>query len=146
MKIYSCYNCGKEHVKLWRPFNDVEPLLCATCLENRQCIVETEEYDCKKDVNGDFIASHTGKMISLPYWRIDEDGLIPKYFGPIITSVKTDQLIVNLSDITPRYPSGETTMIPAVPIDGKEISEMSGYTSSTPEVVQWWKNLPTRCQ
>lgn len=56
-----CSLCGRENVKLWRPFKVEEkpvPLICASCAEKNQL-----PYSIK------------GK---LEYWRIDKEGKIGK--------------------------------------------------------------------
>ena len=41
---YVCSICGKRNVKLWRPYMDTSPLICAECAEKRQ---ESREYEEK---------------------------------------------------------------------------------------------------
>ena len=53
----------------------------------------------------------------------------------------TDQLIVNIKDVSKSYSSGETTMVPAVP---DEYGDFWGYTSVPEEYCNWWEELPTR--
>ena len=142
---YECAICGRKHVKLWRPYMDTEPLICAICAEERQSPQEYNECTWKQE--GDlYVGIPTGKKISLPKWTVDDKGQVPSYDGPRpegIPNEKTDQLIVDLKDVSEAYSSGETTMIPAVP---KEDSDGGfwGYTSVPEENCKWWEELPTK--
>lgn len=143
MKKYACSICGREHVKLWRPYMDTEPLICATCAEERQ---SPREYDeCKWTKKADhYVGNPTGKKLPLPKWTVDENGKVPSYNGPGPKGLPlemTDQLIINLKDVSEAYASGETTMVPAVP---NENGDFWGYTSVPEERCKWWKELPTR--
>ena len=96
--------------------------------------------------NGDrLIGEHTGKMITLPKWEVDRDGLIPANIdlGPDgIPMVYTDQLVVNLQDVSDEYTSNShSSVIPAVP---DEDGNFWCYTTVPEDKVEWWKNLPTK--
>ena len=141
---YVCSICGKRDVKLWRPYMDTEPLVCAECAEKRQTPQEYEETIWHKEEDGSHTGTFTGKKLPLPKWKVDEKGKVPSYFGPGPdgeTKCVTDQLIVDLSDVSTSYTSGSTTMIPASP---DEDGEFWGYTSVPEEVCKWWEELPTR--
>lgn len=141
-KNYVCSFCGKEHVKLWRPYMGTEPLICAECAEKFQAPQEYEEKSWRKE--GDcYIGTPTGKKLTLPKWTVDEKGKVPSYFGPTpdgIPQDMTDQLIVDISKIS-TYQSGQTTMISACP---NENGDFWGYTSVPENIVKWWEDLPTR--
>ena len=113
-KNYVCSICGKRNLKLWRPIMDTDPLICAECAEKRQTPRE-----------------------SLPKWKVNKDGEVPSYddLGP------TDQLIVDLSDVSPSYKSVSTSMVPAKP---NEKEGFWAYGSAPEEVHKWWDELPTR--
>ena len=139
---YKCAICGRENVKLWRPYMDTEPLVCATCAEERQTPLEYEEKSWKKK-GGCYLGTPTGKKFPAPKWKVDDRGKIPCRFEPSHNGevLKTDQLTVNLIDVSKSYSSGHTTLVPAVP---NEDGEYWGYTSVPPEYCEWWDNLPTR--
>ena len=145
IKNYKCAICGREHSKLWRPYMDVEPLICATCAEEMQSSMEYDEVVWEKDgtTNG-YIGNPTGVKLPLPRWTINDDGKIPSYNGPGpdgLPDMLTDQLIVDLSNKFKNYSSGHTTIIPAVPYgnDG-----FWGYTAVPEDLCEWWRKLPTR--
>ena len=140
---YKCSICGRENVKLWRPYMDLEPLICATCAEKRQSPWEYDEVKWEK--RGSISrGTPTGRKLPLPKWVVDEKGKVPSYDGPGPDGeecIKTDQLIVDLSDVSKSYRSGHTTMVPAVPCEN---CSMWGYTSVPQEGCDWWDALPTR--
>lgn len=140
---YVCSICGKRNVKLWRPYMDNAPLICAECAEKRQTPQKYEETIWKKESEGHYTGELTGKTLPLPKWKVDEKGHVPSYDGPgpdgqPLTSV---HLIVNLYDVSTSYTSGHTDMIPACP---DEDGEFWGFTSVPEEVCKWWEELPTR--
>lgn len=145
MKDYKCCVCGKKHVKLWRPYGDDAPLICAECAEKRQTPQEYEECSWKKDKGKEsYTGTYTGRILPLPKWRVNEKGLIPinRDPGPIgMPKAMTDQLIVNLSGISSSYTLDGTTLIPASPTNN---GEFWSYTCIPEEVSKWWENLPTR--
>lgn len=141
---YVCSICGKRNVKLWRPYMDTTPLICAECAEKRQTPYEYEETIWQKEDNGWYTGKFTGKKLSLPKWEVDEKGKVPSYQGPGPDGEPrsmTDQLIVDLSDVSTSYTSGSTSMVPACP---DEDGEFWGYTSVPEENCKWWEELPTR--
>ena len=144
MKNYACNICGKENVKLWRPYMGTEPLICATCAETRQSPREYDECIWEKMSDDHYVGKHTGKKLPLNKWKVNEKGKVPTYWGlepKELPMSMTDQLIVNLNDISTAYSSGETTMIPAVP---DEDGDFWGYTAVPEERCKWWEELPTR--
>jgi hypothetical protein len=79
----------------------------------------------------------------MPRWTVNEEGCIPSSdgFGPEGEWLSnTDQLSVDLVDVSESYSSGSISMVPAVPT---EDGEMWGYTSVPEEGCVWWKKLPT---
>ena len=141
---YVCSVCNARNVKLWRPNNDDSPLICATCAEKRQSPREYGEMSWTKKADGSYKGIPTGKMLPLPKWTVNAKGKVPIYDGPGpegLPQIMTDQLIVDLSDVSESYTSGETTMLPASPT---EDGGFWGYTSVPEEVCEWWENLPTR--
>lgn len=143
MENYVCSICGKKHVKLWRPYMYTSPLVCAVCAEQRQSPRKYDEMLWKEE--GDhYVGTSTGKTLPLDAWHVDEKGRVPSYDGPgpkELPKEMTDQLIVNLKDVSKSYTSGETTIVPAIP---DEYGEFWGYTSVPAEHVKWWEELPTR--
>ena len=140
-KPYECSVCGRQNVKLWRPYMDTTPLICAKCAEERQSPQEYDELNWKR-VGDTYIGDPTGKKLPLPKWKVNKKGQVPSYNGPGSEGLDmemTDQLIVNLSDISKAYSSGETDMIPAVP---DEDGEFWGYTSVPEDGYKWWEELP----
>ncbi len=141
---YVCSICGKRNVKLWRPYMDTSPLICAECAEERQTPKEYEETIWAKKADGSYTGTFTGKNLPLPKWKVNEKGKVPSYLGPGpngVTESMTDQLIVNLADVSVSYSSGSTSMVPASP---DENGDFWGYTSVPEEVCKWWEELPTR--
>lgn len=141
---YVCSICGKRNVKLWRPYMDTTPLICAECAEKRQTPYEYEETIWQKEDTGWYTGKFTGKKLPLPKWKVDEKGKVPSYQGPGPDGEPrsmTDQLIVDLSDVSTSYTSGSTSMVPACP---DEDGEFWGYTSVPEENCKWWEELPTR--
>lgn len=141
---YSCACCGRKNVKLWRPYGYSSPLICATCAEKKQSVRKCKEVVWKND--GDrLIGKHTGKIITLPKWKVDKDGKIPAKIdlGPDGKPVLyTDQLVVNLQDVSDEYiGASNTTVIPAAP---DEDGNFWCYTAVPEDKVKWWTNLPTR--
>lgn len=137
MKIeYVCSICGKKNVKLWRPYGDSAPLICAECAEKRQTPMEYNKVIWKKE-DGEYIGRITDEKLPLPKWKVDEKGKVPSYNGPGpkgLPSPMTDQLIVDIS-------SEKTTMIPACP---DEDGNFWCYTVVPEDVCKWWNELPTR--
>ena len=144
-KNYQCSICGREGVKLWRPYMDTSPLVCASCAEARQSPRLYQEHTWEKNLQGPgYIGKPTGKEFPLPKWTIDASGKIPSRYGygPEGLPIQfTDQLEVDLRDVSESYQSGETNMIPAVP---DEDGYFWGYTSVPEDRCIWWKNLPNK--
>ena len=142
-KEYSCSLCGRKHVKLWRPYMDIEPLICASCAEKLQVPRTYDEQEWSSD-GEHFIGTPTGKKLPLPKWTVDKEGLVPSYHGPLPKECevdnRTDQLIVNLKDVHESYSSGETTLVPAIPDNA---GTFWGYTSVPEYAVKRWQNWPT---
>ena len=142
-KNYVCSICGRKNVKLWRPYIDEEPLICATCAEERQSPREYSECIWERR-GGHYIGTPSGRTLLLPKWKVNEYGKIPSYFGPDhsgINKENTNQLIVNLKNVSKAYPSGETIMIPAVP---NENDEFLDYNFISKDNYIWWNALPTK--
>ena len=141
---YVCSVCKARNVKLWRPYGDDAPLICATCAEERQSPREYDEVTWAKEKDGSYRGTPTGRKLPLERWKVNDVGKIPSFFG-LGTDGKpacmTDQLSVDLSDVSESYTSGETTMIPACP---NEDGNFWCYTTVPEEVCEWWDNLPTR--
>ena len=136
-KPYRCAICGREGIKLWRPYLDSEPLVCAKCAEERQAPRLSEEVEWRKEGRED-VAHLTGKYYLLPPWSVDEKGKIPSRYRFLSL---TDILCVDLNGVSSIYTSGETDMIPAIP---DEEGYFWGYTSRPEEKCKWWENLPTK--
>ena len=121
MENYKCAVCNRTGVKLWRPYGDSKPLICAACAEKHQAQMTYKETTWVKE-GTTYIGTPTGKELDLPKWTVDEHGKVPPYEGPLpewTSQMKTDQLIVDLKDVSECYQSGKTTMIPAVPHDDR---------------------------
>lgn len=141
---YVCSICGKRNVKLWRPYMGTAPLICAECAEKRQSPQEYEETIWKKSSEKFYTGKFTGKKLSLPKWKVNEAGKVPSYNGPGpegMPECMTDHLLVDLSDVSTSYTSGNTDLIPACP---DEDGVFWGYTSVPEENCKWWEELPTR--
>lgn len=145
MKIqYSCSVCKREGIKLWRPYGDVKPLICATCAEERQSPQEYDECIWEEKPDGTWVGTPTGKKLPLEKWNVDEKGCIPYGIGHDgLPLSMTDQLIVDLSTVSESYTSGSTTMLPAVP-DPEQDDDFWAYTSVPEDRCKWWEELPTR--
>ena len=61
---YVCSICGKRNVKLWRPYMDNAPLICAECAEKRQTPQKYEETIWKKESEGHYTGELTGNRAS----------------------------------------------------------------------------------
>ena len=135
-----CTICGKEHVKLWHPFVDTVPLLCASCAEERQVPRKCDE--CVwEEKTGFYVGNPTGKKLPLPKWTVDEKGKIPSHDGPGPDGSPfsmTDLLLVDLKDVADY---SEMTLVPAVP---NENGIFIRYPSEAKERYEWWESLPTR--
>lgn len=146
MKIeYVCSICGKKNVKLWRPYGDSAPLICAECAEKRQTPREYRETIWTKVGEDHFSGKFTGEKFPLPKWKVNQEGKIPTDIGPVLEEMKipmTDQLIVDISDVSKAYSSGSTTMIPACLTD--EEDNFWCYTVVPEEACKCWDELPTR--
>ena len=141
---YVCSICGKRNVKLWRPYMDTSPLICAECAEKRQSPREYEEKVWSTNEKGWYCGRFTQKKLPLPKWEVNEKGKIPTDMGPGPEGMPipmTDQLLVDLSDVSTSYTSGNTSMVPACPDDD---GNFWGYTSVPEETCKWWEELPTR--
>lgn len=142
VKNYKCTACGKENVKLWRPWGYSGPLLCAECAESRQIPRECQElkWELKNNL---WVGSYTGKTITMDKWHIDEKGFIPTTLSvpnKALPSAKTNKLIIDISDIDPSFGSGKVSFVPAVFDD-----DGSCFRIPLPSTnYNWWKNLPTR--
>ena len=149
-ELYACSVCGKKGVKLWRPYGDDEPLICAVCAEKLQSPMQYKELVWEEKSDGTFIGHavllENGKpqMRDLPRWRVDENGNVPDYTGPVPVGCPdqvTDQLIVDLSSISKAWQSGETTIVPACPTKDGQIYSYGAVPES---LCEWWRKLPTR--
>ena len=142
-KAYECSVCGNTHVKLWRPYMATAPLICASCAEARQTPYEYNECIWEKVADG-YVGHHTGRKLPLPKWEVASNGKIPAYHDPGpkgLPMEMTDQLIIDLKDVSKSYSSGRTNMVPAVP---DEEGNFWGYTSVPEERCKWWEELPTK--
>ena len=68
---YVCSICGKRNVKLWRPYMDTAPLICAEYAEERQSPREYEEKVWSKVGEERFSGKLTGKRLPLPKWKVN---------------------------------------------------------------------------
>ena len=139
---YACSICGRENVKLWRPYKNKKLLICAECAEKFQSLRVYNECTCEKKDN-QFIKKPTGEKVILR-WRIDDKGRIPIYHGPVskgVTMERTNKLTVNLKNVEKSCPSGDITIIPAVP---DENGSFYKYASIPKEKYELWEKLPTK--
>lgn len=149
MLDYECSVCGKENVKLWRPYGDNAPLICARCAEERQTPMMYDEHIWEeKIIDGKKckVGIPTGKKLPLKRWMVDAKGNIPSYEGPGPDGTPTrivKHLIVNLKDISESYNSGHTTMVPAI-FDSSCGAFWSISAVPQKEVEEWEKWPPTR--
>ena len=60
-ETYRCHICGKKGVKLWRPYGDSEPFICATCAEKRQIKMTYCKRVWSKNPDGTFDGINTFK-------------------------------------------------------------------------------------
>jgi len=141
---YVCSICGKRNVKLWRPYMDTAPLICAECAEERQSPREYEEKIWSKEGEERFSGKFIRKKLPLPKWKVNEKGKIPTDMGPVPDGMMipmTNQLLVDMSDVSTAYSSGRTFIIPACP---DKNGDFWGCTSIPEENCKWWEELPTR--
>ena len=142
---YVCSICGKRNVKLWRPYGYGAPLICAECAEKRQTPREYEKKIWHRLGKDRFCGKFTGEKLPLPKWKVNENGKIPTNMGPAPKGMTiipmTDQLLVDLSDVSIEYSPGSTSMIPACP---NEDGYFWSYTVVPEENCKWWEELPTR--
>ena len=118
---YVCSICGRRGVKLWHPFLDISPLLCAECAEKRQ----------------------TPLIAYKKRWKVDEDGRVPSYIVfNVLSENMTNRLYVDLSEVSGSVFSSKcTSMVPAYP---KEDGYFYCYNREPEELRNWWNSLPTR--
>lgn len=136
---YVCCYCGEKEVKLWRPFGEDCPLICAECAQKRQSKCEYPEYSFSKNNEGAYQATPTGNTFTDPKWEIDDNGTIPTYEKSATSNEatgRTDQLIVDLS-----REAIHVTLIPAV---SDKYGNFYTYANITTEAYKKWLQLPTR--
>lgn len=134
---YRCSICGKKHVKLWRPFDGTK-LICARCAERKQ--VHDLQYVYVMKTSSDEKSTIPKKVkVSIPKWKIDENGNIPFYFdssfGDIVHN-KTNSFYVKLNN------RQATLLVPAILV--AEGVFLGGFISPKNELYRKWQNLPTR--
>lgn len=140
---YECSICKRQKVKLWRPYTDSGPLICASCAEKKQ---SPKMYIEKEWIwrEGKYVGVPTGNYLPLPKWKVDENGKVPSYEGPgpkTLPMPMSDQLIVNLDGVSTYNSSKETIMVPAI-LD--EDNDFWKYPSYPEEAIRSWNDLPTR--
>lgn len=139
-KAYECFFCGRKDVKLWRPYGNDEPLICANCAEGHQSPRKDDECIWEKH-DGYYRGKPTGRKLPLPKWEVNEKGCIPAY-GPQPEGLPipmTEQLLIDLDcDL---MKGKEITVVPAVP---NEEGLFWGYTAVPKEGCEWWEKLPTK--
>lgn len=130
---YVCSFCGKKNVKLWRPYNCCNPLICASCAEERQNPRKYNELTWDKTPDG-YIGKPTRRKLPMGKWVVNEKGQIPSWVHGLGPNGKpyvfTDQLDVE----------GYGSMMPAVPDKDGSFWE---YTFVPEERAKWWEDLPT---
>ena len=142
--LYKCSFCGRNNVKLWRPYGDLEPLICAKCAEKYQSPLEYEECEWKK-VGNEYIGKPTGRILPLPKWEVNKQGKIPSYFPPqlgptaIFSTEMTNRLLVDISEVSDAYTSGRTTIVPAILAEN---GEFWGYAPIPELDYKIWEELP----
>lgn len=145
LKNYKCSICNRQNVKLWRPYFDKGPLICAVCAERNQAQVDYDEVAWREDTNGEYIGDFTDRKLPLPRWTIDSNGKIPSLLGPGPKGApekRTDKLIVDLSKNFSEYQSDKpTTMVPACQ---DEDGEFWSYSHIPDKTYKEWEALPTR--
>ena len=146
MAEYQCAVCGKENVKLWRPYGNNAPLICATCAEERQTPIMYNEISWREEIVNDkkcFFGTPTGKKLPLKRWMVDAKGNIPlcESPGPDGTPAGiTKNLIVDLRGISESYKTGNTTMVPA--IFDPSCGEFWTSGAVPQELVKAWEEWP----
>lgn len=141
---YKCSVCGRQGVKLWRPYRDPEPLICARCAEAIQS--ERQYFETTwQEVDGKYVGIVTGNKLILRRWYVDSKGRIPSYLGPTPEGIppheKTDMLLVNPKGIVDKYNMNEIALNPAIP------NEEGGFFNpdSVPdEAYKKWREIPTK--
>lgn len=140
---YVCHVCGRKYIKLWRPYAETEPLICAICAEKRQVPVSYNEIIWYKR-DGRYIKTFTGKKIELDEWTVDEKGTVPVYDGPgpeDSLMMRTDVLKIGISDISEVCLSKSTDMVPAILNEKGDFFKLGEITE---EIKETWTNLPTK--
>lgn len=138
---YLCSFCGTRNVKLWRPYMESFPLICAKCAEERQSPRKYKEKIWSEVAKGCFSGKFTGRKLPLPNWEVNEKGKIPTDIGPLPKGTSLDMTDKLLVDISTTFSSGSTSMIPACP---DEFGFFWWYTCIPKETRKWWEKLPTR--
>lgn len=138
IKGYKCSNCGKEGVKLWRPFADSDHLFCAECAEKKQFATRVLE---NPELERNFF--YIGNDVILPRWRIDEHGKLHSCEGTgeydkILNT--TNILFVILTD-KDLY---TTCLFPAIPIVPNQFNRYFQWAQAPDDAYTWWERLPTR--
>ena len=129
---YQCDFCGRNDVKLWKPYSLAEPLICAECAEQRQSKVTYVVRDENNNAQSKSI---------LPSWMVDDKGKVGSYNGTIPgrEPEKVDNLIIDMRDVGGSY---RQNMFPAV-VDSENVVFYE-YHSIPKEAYQKWEELPTR--
>lgn len=141
---YKCYICGKKGVKLWRPYGDSDPFICAQCAEKRQIKMQYNKRIWSKNPDGTVEGVRTFRWMPLPIWTVNEDGLVPSYEGPNQNGENipsTPRLIIYLERGISERHSGKTELLPAIPHKNGGVWT---YVAAPEECLLWWRNLPTR--
>lgn len=143
-ETYRCHICGKKGVKLWRPYGDSEPFICATCAEKRQIKMTYCKKVWSKNPDGTFDGINTFKWFPLPPWSINDEGLVPSFDGPGPdgeNKPSTEKLIIFIEREISSKHHGKTELLPAIPHKNGGVWT---YAATPEEDLKWWRNLPTR--
>jgi len=141
-EMYTCYFCGKRHVKLWYPEGNPQLLICAECAEKNQSKIQYSKRTWRVVGKSGYIGIPTGKTAILKPWTVDEIGTVPSYNGPGPrgNNPSTHRLIVNLTSFFPEY-SEQTCFLPAIPNGRGGFYE---YPNVFRKYLEYWEKLPTR--
>lgn len=132
--IYKCSLCGATGVKLWRPWQNMDTLICAKCAEGIQEPQKSQTTELVQDRANNWIFRCHSIIHTAPRWEIDADGFIESpYDDGSFPSMLNFHLLLKDFGI----------VIPAIPFENDE-SQYYGYSSSPEELVKKWKALPTR--
>ncbi|MDD4375225.1 MAG: hypothetical protein PHR25_00355 [Clostridia bacterium] len=142
-KNYECSICEKKGVKLWRPNGETNPLVCASCAEERQSSIKYLEQTWVK-MGNHYVSGYKEEKLLNHVCKIDEKGKVHLHNENIPKKNQNgavDDLIITFKENCNEKSTCITRMIPAV------LNELGEILINKPiprELYILWEKLPTR--